>query len=228
MSDWRASQSLVARPRGSTASAQGYYEYKPPHEGPRPVLVFLHGMGENGDGQGELDRVLVHGPPMLIAQDRWPQDRPFLVLCPQHAGPRCHTAAEIDAFLEHALATYEVDRDRIYLTGLSCGGIGAWSYAGEHLDSRIVAMVPICGDGKPALVRAGSKLRRIAIWAFHGDADDRVTPDRTIEPMRALEQYLGRELRLTIYPGVGHDSWTRTYDGSAGHDIYAWLLGQHR
>ena len=34
--------------------------------------------------------------------------------------------------------------------------------------------------------------------------------------------------KLTIYPGVGHDSWTRTYDGSAGHDIYAWMLQYHR
>ena len=32
------------------------------------------------------------------------------------------------------------------------------------------------------------------------------------------------DVRLTIYPGVGHDSWTMTYDLSAGHDIYAWLL----
>jgi hypothetical protein len=34
--------------------------------------------------------------------------------------------------------------------------------------------------------------------------------------------------RLTIYPGVGHDSWTPTYDGSAGHDIYSWLLQYHK
>jgi hypothetical protein len=37
-----------------------------------------------------------------------------------------------------------------------------------------------------------------------------------------------RDAILTVYPGVGHDSWSRTYDGSAGHDIYGWLLMQRR
>ena len=39
-----------------------------------------------------------------------------------------------------------------------------------------------------------------------------------------LFETIPADLRLTVYPGVGHDSWDRTYDLSAGHDIYSWLL----
>ena len=71
----------------------------------------------------------------------------------------------------------------------------------------------------------------MAIWAFHGDADERVVPEGTTETVANLEACEGDELRpleMTIYPGVGHNSWTRTYNSSAGHDIYAWLLTHRR
>jgi len=35
-----------------------------------------------------------------------------------------------------------------------------------------------------------------------------------------------KEVKLTVYPDADHDAWTRTYDLSAGHDVYAWLLEQ--
>jgi hypothetical protein len=70
----------------------------------------------------------------------------------------------------------------------------------------------------------------MAIWAFHGDADGTVAPSGTTYPMNnliACPSPPRRDAKMTIYPGVGHDSWTRTYDLSAGHDIYAWMLANH-
>ena len=75
------------------------------------------------------------------------------------------------------------------------------------------------------------ELGRIAIWGFHGDADERVSPNGTIIPTDNLMDCPSpprHDLQVTIYPGVGHDSWSRTYNLSAGHDIYSWLLTQHR
>jgi hypothetical protein len=92
-------------------------------------------------------------------------------------------------------------------------------------------MVAIAGDGRGAWSRSMCELGRVSIWAFHGDADDVVAPAGTIEPTTALAACPSpprRDLEVTIYPGVGHNSWTRTYDLSAGHDIYAWLLAHHR
>lgn len=68
------------------------------------------------------------------------------------------------------------------------------------------------------------------IWSFHGDQDLTISVDGTLVPMNNLEQCSDSaavQLQTTIYPGVGHDSWTATYDLSAGHDMYAWMLG-HR
>ena len=124
----------------------------PPRYGdgkPRPLLVFLHGAGENGDGsETALDLVFKLGVPMLIKNDEWPEDRPFIVLMPQY-GPdeaeQCPHADEIDSFLDFALDHYDVDESRVYLTGVSCGAIGAWDYLAAHGDDVVAGAVLTAG-----------------------------------------------------------------------------------
>jgi len=117
----------------------------------------------------------------------------------------------------------------VYLTGLSCGGIGSWAYLGKYLDAQLAAMVPIAADGASAWNSKGCDLAKVAIWAFHGDADGTVGVYGTNAPMDGLAGCASppaKETKKTIYPGVGHNSWDMTYDLSAGHDIYAWMLGK--
>ena len=219
------------RPKGTTASTLGYYEYLPPTYGlgASPLMVFLHGIAEGGDGTTQLPRVLNNGPPKLIAGGKWPSARPFVVLSPQHPDTTsCFTATEIRDFIAYALAHYTVDPKRVYLTGLSCGAIGAWNYLGTD-QSKVAAAVLIAGDGNGAWAQAGCNLGQVALWAFHGDADPTVNVSGTTTPINNLLTKCPSpprlETKMTIYPGVGHDSWTRTYDLSAGHDIYTWMLG---
>ena len=232
-----SSERLAVRAAGSVEGASlGYLEYLPPGYGdgtPRPLLVFLHGVGENGDGsRASLARLGRIGIPQLIENDQWPSARPFVVLMPQHEdlpGGSCSDGAEIDAFLDFALEHYDVDKSRVYLTGLSCGAIGAWDYLAAHTDQVVAGAVLIAGEAIYPLAVAGCALGRVPIWAFHGAADDVVPTHRITVPVRELKackRPRPLDLRLTVYPGVGHDSWTRTYDLSAGHDVYAWLL-QH-
>lgn len=268
---WRSSAALVPRPIGETEASLGYYEYLPPTYGedePSPLLVFLHGLGENGDGTAaELDRILATGIPELIASDEWAADRPFVVVAPQHPGPvedevaqdelygacfqgplpgdcalpiqtkhnhperdsLCHRPADVHDLIAYALAAYRVDPKRVYLTGLSCGGYASFEYAAEYGASQIAALVPIAGYGRLAWDRAGCELGAVPIWAFHGDADEDISAAGSIEPLTNLGNCpSAKEHKLTIYPGVGHDSWTRTYDLSAGNDVYSWLLGFDR
>ncbi len=140
----------------------------------------------------------------------------------------CMTPTEVHDFLTFAVDAYEVDPSRVYLTGLSCGGFAAYEYAAAYGAEQIAAMVPIAADARSAVATAGCELGSIPIWAFHGDADDVVEPATDIDPITALMECtppLGRDVELTVYPGVDHDSWTRTYDLSAGNDIYDWFLG---
>ena len=141
----------------------------------------------------------------------------------------CHRPVDVHDFLAYALATYDVDPDRVYLTGLSCGGYAAYEYIAEYGASQIAAMVPIAGYGRLAWDRVGCALGDVPIWAFHGGADEEISPAGSIEPLANLDGCpSAKEHKLTIYPGVGHDSWTRTYDLSAGNDVYTWLLGFKR
>jgi predicted peptidase len=260
----RPSERFMPRPRGESDAPLGYYEYLPSGYGdgePRPLLVFVHGLGESGDGsEAELGRLLATGIPQLIRADRWPDDRPFVVLAPQHDEPAddaaydacergrswgpcvlrqqhelghpadgslCMTPTELHDFLRYAVANYDVDHERVYLTGLSCGAYASFEYAAVHGARDVAAMVLIAGDGRPAWEAVGCDLGQIAIWGLHGDADSEIAPDGTVEPMSSLMDCPApprRDVELTVYPGVGHDSWTRTYDGTAGHDIYEWLL----
>src|SRR4051794_24427205 len=227
-------------PTGTAAGApQGYWEYLPPGYGDgakRPLLVALHGSDENGDGgKASLPELLQTGIPRLIEDDAWPAARPFIVLMPQHqdvTADVCPTPAEIDDFLRYAMRRYDVDRHRVYLTGLSCGAIGAWAYLAEHTDKLLAGAVLIAGSAGDALDVGGCAVGKVPIWAFHGSADTIVDAQLgTIRPMHRLEACTDPEpidARLTVYDGVGHDAWDRTYDLSAGHDVFAWLLShQH-
>src|SRR4051812_38106681 len=94
----------IARPRGTVeGTSSGYWEYVPRDYGNGaryPLLVFWHGIGENGDGSlASLARVPENGPPRLLREDRWPEDRPFIVLSPQHPGSDCPSSVEIHEFL---------------------------------------------------------------------------------------------------------------------------------
>ncbi|MBL8953723.1 MAG: hypothetical protein JNK82_23310 [Myxococcaceae bacterium] len=236
-------QRHTARVLHSTDAGNGFFEYLPPGYGdgtPRPLLVFWHGVGENGDGDAgveDLRQVLANGPPRLINQNRWSNGWPFVVLSPQHRGGGCPSSNEIRNFIAWSAARYDVDPKRLYLTGLSCGAIGSWNYVGNNLDAQIAAAVLICGDpGNPTNAssvwgRHMCNLGRLPIWSFHGDADTTVTIPNNRETMNRLIACPApprQDARFTVYPGVGHDSWSRTYDLSAGHDIYSWLLLQSK
>jgi predicted peptidase len=234
---------LVAYPTGSSDSPIPYVEYLPPgyDDGtPRPLLVFLHGVGEAGDGSiDSLRKVLALGLPRLIAEGAWPAERPFVVLMPQAtpaASKSCRYGADIDRFLDYAVDRYAIDESRIYLTGISCGAIGVLDTLARLPQGRIAAAVPISSapyeppyDGTTVI--GGCAIARTPTWFFHGALDESVPVsyvEEAVADLRACDPP-PTALKLTVYPEGHHDedTWGRTYDGSAGDDIYGWLLN-HR
>ena len=179
-----------------------------------PLLMFLHGSGESGD---DLAKVKAHGPPKLIENKTL--DFPCIVVSPQSPG-RGWNADILAALLDDLAAKYRVDKDRIYLTGLSMGGFGTWSLAAAY-PTRFAAIVPICGGGNPA---DAAKLKDLPIWVFHGAQDRTVSVDSSERMVKALKA-LGSEVKFTIYPDAGHDSWTATYENP---ELYQWLFAQRR
>jgi predicted peptidase len=179
-----------------------------------PLMLFLHGAGESGN---DLQKVKKHGPPKLLEAKK---DFPFIVVSPQSPG-RGWDPATLNALLDEVMAKYKVDKDRVYLTGLSMGGFGTWTLAAAHPE-RFAALVPICGGGNPADAR---KLKDLPIWVFHGAKDRVVPPNRSEEMVRALKDAGAENVKFTLYPDADHDSWTETYNNP---ELYEWLLKQKR
>lgn len=181
-----------------------------------PLLIFLHGAGERGD---DIEKVKVHGPPKLVSNGT--RSFPAIVISPLSPKGVYWNVNRLEAMLAEVKAKYKIDKSRIYLTGLSMGGYGtmAWAYAHpEHF----AALLPICGgqleDGK------SEGIKDIPLWAFHGDADQAVPITGTNAFIQALKD-VGGNPKYTIYPGVGHDSWTETYDNP---DVWEWLFAHKK
>jgi predicted peptidase len=188
-----------------------------------PLMLFLHGAGERGT---DLKLVAKHGPPKLAAQGK---PFPFLILSPQCPAGQTWNDAAILVLLNHVISRFNVDRSRIYLTGLSMGGYGVWSLAVNH-PQCFAAAAPVCGGGNgiDVLLAEGARkrsLRSLPVWAFHG-ADDRVVPMSESRRMLTALKLAGcRRMKLTVYPSTGHDSYTRTYNNPK---LYEWFLKHRR
>ncbi len=184
---------------------------------PTPTIIFLNGMGECGsDGWRQVYWL---GGAIMLSPDKWP----FIVVFPQKQNTPGLWEDEDDmvmAALEATRRDYSVDASRIYLTGLSQGGHGTWAIAARHPD-LFAAIAPICGWGSEEMAK---KLTRMPVWAFHGDADTTVQPDRSREMAKWVEE-AGGSCKLTIYPGVGHNSWDKAY---RDEDLPGWFVQHQR
>jgi predicted peptidase len=184
-----------------------------------PLILFLHGIGERG---ADLELLKLHGIPKVIAQGT---DFPFIVISPQCPEDTIWTN-ELDALhalLEAIIEKYNVDRSRIYLTGLSMGGYGTWHLAATY-PSLFAAIVPICGGTTPfvGFPERIQVLKNVPVWAFHGAEDEVVPLQGSQELVDVLKAHQGN-VKFTVYPDTEHDSWTQTYENP---DLYEWLLQQ--
>ena len=188
--------------------------------GGAPLLLFLHGAGERGDESGtDIAKVKVHGPPRLLDNSEFAKDFPCITVSPQCKNGYAWSPAQLMLLLDHIESLYKIDKSRVYVTGLSMGGFGTWMCVHES-PKRFAAAAPICGGATPEWAE---KLTGTPIWAFHGGADPAVAPALTEIMVEAIKKAGGTKILCTIYEGVGHDSWTQTYDNPLFFD---WVLGQ--
>ncbi len=196
----------------------GYLLYLPEGYGKEgtkwPLVFFLHGAGERGT---DLELVKRHGPPRLVEAGK---KYPFILVSPQCPEDQNWSVPVLKALLDRVLEQYGVDRSRIYLTGMSMGGNGTWRMATAYPD-LFAAIAPICGWGDATRVKV---LKEIPVWAFHGKKDPVIAFERGESMVKNLKA-AGGNVRFTVYPEAGHDSWTETYQNP---EFYEWLLGQKR
>ena len=146
--------------------------------------MFLHGLSTNGNGDDELPKLLNTGLTTRSTRISRPTRDPSC--CSPPSTPACLPSAdEIQAFIAFARTSYDINVDRVYLTGLSWARLGP--DLRPYLDSQIVAMVPIAGDGEVGWKTAGCALGADPVWAFHGDADTTVDVSGTNDTITDLQ-----------------------------------------
>lgn len=196
-----------------------YHTYLPPgYDDPGnadkrwPMILFLHGSGERGSDPEPRPK---HGPAVVAETEGLAM--PFIVISPQCERNAWWGSPRVDDLLDELVTEYRIDESRVYLTGLSMGGYGSWYAASAHPE-RFAAVAPICGGGEPA---DAWRLRDVPIWTFHGDADELVPLERSQKMVEAITAEGGKHIALTVYPGVGHNSWSATYRNPK---LYEWFL----
>ncbi len=193
------------------------YEAQVEKNGGAPLLLFLHGAGERGNTPEEIGKVKVHGPPKMLEQERFRKHWPCVTVSPQCKHNFAWSPAQLMLLLDHIEKEYKIDKNRVYVSGISMGGFGTWMCLQEN-PTRFAAAAPICGGAKPEW---GEKLKDIPIWNFHGGSDRLVVPGYSEGIVSAIKAAGGKRIIYTVYEGVDHDSWTRTYDNQL---LYDWLL----
>jgi predicted peptidase len=208
-----------------------------------PIILALHGGGDYGS-DGIRPTVGALAKAIRLHPDRFPA---IVVFAQAHADgtPGWQQAGGEAALAEvdKALIEFHGDSSRIYLTGYSAGGNGAWFLAYHHLN-RFAALVVICGfvsdfTGKqshvfyPAIAPASApdrfaaiaqQLKSLPIWIFHGDADENVSVEESRHMVAALRAF-GANVRYTELAGVDHNAWDPAYDNA---EMVTWLLTQRR
>lgn len=170
----------------------GYVLALPPGEaadgaeaGRRPMVIDLH-----GSGRPSLES---------LAREAAGRDARFAWLLPRHDGRGWWDADTLAKLVEHVVAQYPVDRDRVTVMGFSMGGFGAWDFATEY-PWLVAGIVPMAGGGNPFKAR---RLTHVPVWAFHGQQDETVQVELARAMVEAARR-AGSEARLTVYPEVGH------------------------
>ncbi len=208
-----------------------------------PVILALHGGGEYGsDGLRQTayalpNAIRVHPsrfPAIVVLPQAKADDKPGW----QGQGGRA-ALAQVDA----AIKEFSGDPTRVYLTGHSAGGNGAW-YLASHYPDRFAALVPVCGFVSefkghasevdyPAVAFAGEadpftsvakRVAHIPTWIFHGDHDD-VVPIQESRGMAAALKKLNADVLYTELEGANHNAWDPAYDRA---DLFDWMFMQQR
>lgn len=182
----------------------------------RPLIIQLHGAGERGEGKEDLKIVETYGFSEILRD----MESNMVVVMPQ-CPENTFWAARVESillFAKQIIEEYNIDEDRVYLTGLSMGGYGTW-FTAMACPDMFAAIAPMCGGG----MAWNADVLKMPVWAFHGAEDTTVSPYQTDEMVAKLQK-LGADVKYTRLDGVGHN----VYEGTYNTELLSWLLGKKR
>jgi predicted peptidase len=198
-----------------------------------PVIFWLHGSGDRGNDNITQLRTAVFLLDTPDFRNRFPC---FIVApqCPLKQGwadmnwlatsgkrtPEPSVPMQLALkCLDEVEASYNIDRSRVYITGLSMGGYGTWDCLTRY-PNRFAAAVPVCGGGDESTVTP--EVAKVPVWAFHSADDPTVPVVRSRNMIEALKK-AGGHPHYTEFQGLGHASWNKAYSTP---ELFPWLFAQ--
>jgi predicted peptidase len=179
-----------------------------------PLIIYLHGKSACGSN---LDKVRRYGMPFYLDRGMKLEAIAIAPQCPY--GKNWVSENWFLPFLNEMKKKYPVDENRIYLTGMSLGGFGAFSLAIKYPDI-FAAVAPLCGGGQPT---TACPMKDIPTWVFHGDCDKQVPLIRSTQMVEAIRK-CGGHPKYSILKGQPHDIH-KTY---GKEELYEWMLKQSK
>ena len=187
-----------------------------------PIVVILHGLGENGDDNRS------HMPNYLLDKlvSIYYKQYPAIIILPQCPVGAWWSGVYTDCVMEiveDVKTRYSTDGDRLYVTGASMGGAGTWDIGARYAD-RVAALVPVCGAAGPSNQGAWV-LRNMPIWIFHGKADTVVSFSVSDNWNNALQAAGNKYVQFTIFGWMDHGIWPAVWNNP---NVYEWMFSQIR
>lgn len=192
-----------------------YYpkNYKSNAEKQYGLLLFLHGSGDI-PAEGEEFKA----PKALTDGSEFP----FLILVPEHLETRKFWDTKIVMqLLDTIIAQNRVDKNKIYLSGLSRGASAAWNLVVEYPDT-FAALAVVSGMAPTPYANWINK--EIPIWVFHGEKDESIPVSESDEIVNRLKN-MGYNVKYTRYKGLGHKIWNKVYTNP---ELFIWFENQKK
>lgn len=200
-----------------------------------PLVLFLHGSGERGE---DNEKQLAYGASMFsnpANSDKYPafvvfpqckdrtwtdkiDERSFMPGAP--VPPESRTEKTLICLVEDIIKNNPIDCDRIYIMGLSMGGIAAYDLVCRY-PSLFTAAVPICGAVNPERLY---NVKNVKFMIFHGEIDEEVPSFCSREAYKALNS-VGADVDYVEFAGVGHDCWSLAFNYPT---LLSWLFSQRK
>lgn len=181
-----------------------------------PLIIQLHGAGEGGRGKDELKKVEVNGFSKYLETI----NEDCVVVMPQCPNETFWVARieSLISFIEQVIKEYDIDEDRVYLTGNSMGGYGTW-FAAMARPDMFAAIAPMCGGG----MAWKANVLKMPVWAFHGIDDETVSVTQSDEMIEKLRVF-NPDVKYTRIDGVGHYVYKDTFN----KELFEWLLSKKK
>lgn len=187
-----------------------------------PLIVYLHG----GSGKGDDLNTITSADsfPQYLQSGQLGDVRAYVII-PQLPGTKqgwADAAEAVSDLISSAIATYQINRNNISLTGHSMGGTGTWSLACTYPD-LFARIAPLSGSIRLNQDTVG-KLKNIPIKAFVGSADKIIPPESSEKAVAALKA-AGGNADITVFDGADHFSVPGLTFLDKSINLVGWLIG---